>query len=167
MNRRTLLKTGGLAAVGTLTVGVSSCAKNLSTWVNILIGAAQELSSLLPGQSALISKAVAIAKSFDEAYRAGKFIDAMSIFENLANVVDQVTATLGVTNPTVKLAISMMRIALRAIATLLKAQAQNPAVAAALSDPRLNNDTANRQKALVEKLADESAINALYVAAKP
>jgi len=172
MNRRKMLSTTALGMTG-FAIGTAFTApgcpggKNLSTYVNIVTGALQELSPLLPGQTQLISKAIGIAKTFDDAYRAGKFVDAAALFENLAGVVSQIAESAGLSSPSVKVAIAVAGIAMRAIAVLLKTQATDPAIAAAVSDSAQRSPSAMRQKSLIEKLADESEINALFQGAKP
>lgn len=166
MNRRTLLKTGGLAALGSITLATAACGKNLSTYVSIIIGALEELSPLVPSASPLISKAIKVAKDFDDAYRAGKFANAISLFENLAGVVGEIADSIGVGSQPVKAAIAVAGIAMRAIAVLLKQQAADPAVASAIS-AAASSKAGARQKSLVEKLADPNAINQLFEAAKP
>ena len=167
MNRRTLLKTSSVGAIGFLTLGAKGCGKNLSTYVNVVIGALQELSPLLPGQAQLIAKAVSIAKTFDDAYRAGKFIDAGALFENLAGVISQIAEAAGVASPSVKVAIAVAGIAMRAIAVLLKNQAADPTIAAIVNDRASSNANVARQRSLIEKMANEKEIDALFAGAKP
>lgn len=168
MNRRTLLKTGGLAAVGSLTIGTVGCGKNLSPYVSTVIGALDELKPLLPNQSELLNRAVGIAKNFDDAYRAGKFDNATTLFENLAGVVGEIAESAGVASPSVKIAIAVAGIAMRAIAVLMKQQADdNPQVAAAVSDKARASRAAGARKSLIEKMADPVAVNELFEAAKP
>lgn len=120
ITRRTLLKTGGLAAIGSLTIGTSGCGKDLTTYTSIIISALEELSPLLPGQSSFISNAIKIARDFDEAYRAGKFANATTLFSNLAGVIGQIADSVGVTSPAVKTTIAIAGVAMRAIAVLLQ-----------------------------------------------
>jgi hypothetical protein len=173
LSKRNFLRTGAGIAVGSLVFGgaftAPSCpgAKNLSTYVNVVIGALQELSPLLPGQAQLIAKAVSIAKTFDDAYRAGKFIDAGALFENLAGVIGQIAESVGVASPSVKVAIAVAGIAMRAIAVLLKSQTSDPTIAAIASDKARSNPNIARQQALIEKLANEKEIDILFKGAKP
>lgn len=165
MNRRTLLKTGALGGVGMLTLGTSACGKNLSTYVSIIIGALEELSPLLPGQSSVIATAVKIAKDFDEAYRAGKFASATALFSNLAGVIGQIADSIGVSSPAVKTAIAIAGIALRAIAVLLKQQSAEPAVAAVIASQR--SAIAIQQMDLINRLADPIAVDLIFKNARP
>lgn len=165
MNRRTLLKTGGMAAVGSLAIGTTGCGKDLSTYTSIIISALEELSPLLPGQSSFIANAVKIARQFDEAYRDGKFANATTLFANLAGVVGQIADSVGVTSPAVKTTIAIAGVAMRAIAILLKEQSSQPEVAAAV---RSQQGTAVMAHiGLINRLADEQAVDAVFKAAKP
>lgn len=169
MNRRTLLKTGGMAAVGAVTLGTGPCSsKNLSVYVSTIVGALEELKPLLSNQSPLLTRAISIAKSFDEAYRAGKFDTATALFENLAGVVGQIADSVGVSSPSVKIAIAVAGIAMRAIAVLMKQQAEdNPQVAAAVDAKAERDPTASARKSLIQQMADTKAVDALFEAAKP
>lgn len=170
MNRRTLLKTGGLAAVGTLTLGAGPCSKrNLSFQVSVVIGALEELKPFLPGLSTTLSKAVAIAKSFDQAYRDGKFDSAMAIFENLVGVINQIIADAGFNvSDSVKIALAIAGVALRAIAVLLRDQvAADPQVAAAVRQKARTSAAGARQISLVESLANPKSVSAVFEAARP
>lgn len=162
MNRRTMLKTSGLATVGVMTLGVTGCGKNLSLYVATVIGSLEELELLLPNLSPQIKKAIAIAKSFDTAYRAGKFTDAATLFTNLTGVVSEIATSAGVTNPQVKLAIAVGGVALRAIAVLLAQQASNPMVASAVAaSPNAN------AKATIERMADPVVLDKIMGLVRP
>lgn len=156
MDRRTLLKTGGLAAIGTLTLGTSACGEKLSFYVSTVIGSLETLSPLLPNASQLIGKAVAAAKAFDEAYRAGKFADSVALFTNLGELVLQIAGIVGVASPPILLAIAVGRVALNAIASILKNQMSNPTVAAMVESR--SDRAAQQQKAMIERMADEKMI---------
>jgi hypothetical protein len=165
MKRRTLLKTGGLAAIVTLTLGNKGCTQKISFYVSTVIGSLEALSPLLPSASGLITKAVAAAKAFDEAYRAGKFADSTALFANLGDLAMQIAELAGVASPQIKIAIAVGRVALNAIASILKSQLADPVVAgivAARSDA-----AAVRQKAMIERFADEKMIETLFQSAKP
>lgn len=169
ITRRGLLKTGGMAAVGALTIGAGPCSsRNLSTYISTIIGALDELKPLIPNQSELLSRAVTIAKNFDEAYRAGKFDNATALFENLAGVVGQIADSVGVSSPSVKIAIAVAGIAMRAIAVLMKQQADdNPQVAAAVKARTTASRTASMRKSLIEEMANPTTVNALFEASRP
>lgn len=155
MNRREMITTTALGAAG-FAVGTGFTAgacspKNLSTYVQMIAGGFSEIKVLLPdlglSQSViakvaeLIDKGVKIAKDFDDAYKAGKFSDAATLFSNLGSLISQVVSTLGVSteNRAVKVALAAIGIARVAIAILLANQnqgftAQNPAQAQAMSE---------------------------------
>jgi hypothetical protein len=152
-SKREFLRFGGTALVGGVAGAVilptPGCpgAKNLSTWVTIIVADFSEMKPLL-GElglsqviidrvSGFIDKAVAIARDFDSAYKAGKFSDAVTLFTNLGGIVSQIAAELNVTNNRiVKLALVSISIARIAIASLLNAQAQQPEVMAAVNSAR-------------------------------
>lgn len=161
MNRRTILKTGALTAGMLMLSGAQvACGKNLSLYVNIIVGALKELSPLLPGQAQLIAKAIAIAETFDRAYREGKFTDAIAIFENLAGVLGEIADAAGVTNPQVRTALAVAGIALRAIAVLLKSREGEPVVVEAIGTATVAQ---RRQIALVNRLAEPAPLDAAIV----
>jgi len=165
MNRRTLLKIGGLAAVGAMTVGITACGEKISFYVSTVIGSLQTLSPLIPSASGLITKAVAAAKAFDAAYRAGKFADATASFTSLGELALQIAGVVGVASPPILVAISVGRVALNAIAQILKSQMKDPVIAgmvAARSDP-----AAQRQKAMIERMADDKMIEMIVAASRP
>lgn len=165
ITRRSLLKTGGMAAVGSLTIGTAACGKNLTTYTSIIISALEELSPLLPGQSSFIANAIKIARDFDEAYRAGKFANATTLFANLAGVIGQIADSVGVTSPAVKTTIAIAGVAMRAIAILLKEQSTQPAVTAAVRAQR--STAAVAHMGVIDRLADAAAADAVFQASKP
>lgn len=169
LTRRTLLKSGGWATVGLLTVGAGPCnSKNISPYVSTIIGALDELKPLLPNQSELLSRAVSIAKNFDDAYRAGKFDNATALFENLAGVVGDIADSAGIASPSIKVAIAVAGIAMRAIAVAMKQQADdNPTVAAVVAARTGASKASASRKSLIERMADEKAVNQLFEASKP
>lgn len=162
MNRRALLKTGGLAAVGALTIGTVACGKNISFYSATVIGALKDLRLLLPSLGDRLNNAISVAEAFDSAYRAGKFADAATLFENLTIIINEIIAAIGVMNESVKLAVAVGGVALRAIAVLLRQQASDPVVAAriqVLGDPGA--------KAMIQRMADPSVIDKVVEAVKP
>jgi hypothetical protein len=165
MDRRTLLKTGGLAAVGAMTVSITACGEKVSFYVSTVIGSLETLSPLIPSASGLIAKAVTAAKAFDEAYRDGKFTDATALFTNLGELALQIAGAVGTTSPPILLAISVGRVALNAIAQILKSQMKDPVIAgmvAARTDP-----AAQRQKVMIDRMADDRMIEMIVAASKP
>lgn len=165
MNRRTLLKSGGLAAVGMITVSVTSCGEKISFYVSTVIGALETLSPLVPSASGLITKAVAVAKAFDEAYRAGKFADATALFTNLGELALQIAGVVGVASPPILLAIAVGRVGLNAIAQILKSQMKDPVIAGMVA--ARTDAAATKQKAMIEKMADDRMIEMIVAASKP
>lgn len=144
MNRRQMIKTSTVAGLGAVTgFGFTAPAcgqKDLSGWVTTIVAYFDEIKILLPELglsqavidkvSGLISKAAKIAKQFDEAYKAGKFENAVTLFTNLGGLITQIAGELNVTdNRIVKLALVGIQIARITIASLLKSQGDaQPAV---------------------------------------
>lgn len=170
MNRRTLLQTGGLAAIGTLALNTTGCGdkEDVEFYIATVSGTLEELKPLLPAQAALLSKGISIAKSFNQAYQDGKFDSAMSIFENLVGVINEIIAAAGISvSDSVKVALAVAGVAIRAIAVLLKRQAEQPAVAAAVKQKSMASADSAKRVSLVESLANPKEINALFEASKP
>lgn len=153
MNRREMISTSGLGiagfAVGTGFTAPACGAKNLSGWVSSIVGAFAEMKPLLSqlGLSQVIvdkvsqwiDTAAKIARDFDQAYRDGKFADAVTLFNNLGGIVAQIAAELGQTdNRIVKLALVAIAVARIAIATLLNDQSSDPQVARAVRGAAAN-----------------------------
>lgn len=168
-NRRDFLKLAGTAGVGSLVfsgaVVSMGCGEKISFYISTVIGSLETLSPLLPSASGLISKAVSIAKAFDEAYRAGKFADSISLFTNLGEIALQIATVAGVASPPILVAIAVGRVALNAIAQLLKNQMKDPVIASmvvARTDP-----AAERQKAMITFMADDKMIQMIVAASKP
>lgn len=156
-SRRRFLKTSGFGAGSLALTGVTGSIagfavvpapacnpKNLSTYVSMIAGGFVEVKVLLPDLglssflvnqiSGYIDKGLTIARQFDEAYKAGKFTDASTLFTNLGSLLTQVITTLGIAidNQGVKAALAAIAIARIAIAILLQKQAQSrPEVLAA------------------------------------
>jgi hypothetical protein len=149
VTRRSFVSTAavgaGAFAFGIAAVEPACSPKNLSTWITTITSAFAEVKPLLPQLglntalvakvSDLVDKGARIARLFDEAYRAGKFADAVTLFSNLGDVIAQVASELGATdNRIVRLALVSISIARIAVATLLNNQADaTPQVAAAVS----------------------------------
>jgi len=161
----TLLRAGAAVGVVSTATLMSACGEKISFYVSTVIGSLETLSPLLPSASGLISKAVAAAKAFDEAYRAGKFADATALFTNLGELALQIAGVVGVASPPILVAIAVGRVALNAIAQILKSQMRDPVIAAmveARSDP-----AAQRQKAMINRMADDQMIEMIVAASKP
>ena len=158
MNRRHFIHTGALAGAGALVISETACApKNLSFFVQTLIGAMRDLSPLIPGQGVLLSKIITIATDFDAAYKRGDFANATAIFNTLVGNVTQLINDIGSLSTQIKTILAVVGIALRAIASLLASQA-TPAIAAKakgtpegatvqrLSNPQVFDDILNSLK---------------------
>jgi hypothetical protein len=153
MNRRKMLGVAGMAGagfvVGTGFTAPACSAKDLSGWVVTVVADYGEIKTLLPGLgvsqavidrvSGLIDKAVQIAKDFDDAYKARKFDNAITLFTSLGGLITQVAGELGVVdNRILKLLLVGIQIARITIASLLKVQADTqPAVAAKVRSARM------------------------------
>jgi hypothetical protein len=163
VSKRRFLSLGARAAAGTVVLSgaglMAACGEKISFYVSTVIGSLETLSPLLPSASQLIAKAVSVAKAFDEAYRAGKFADSVALFTNLGEIALQIAQSVGVASPPILLAIAVGRVALNAIATILKSQMSNPTIAA-MVDSR-SDAAAQRQKAMIERMADEKMIAAI------
>lgn len=167
LSKRNFLKVGGVAAVGTLTLSTAGCGPSMNTWVQTIIGGLQELGPLLPGQAALLTKAVGIAKSFNDAWQSGKFTNAVGILENLTGTIQQIIADAGINlSPQVKTMLAVVGVALRTVAVIMKEQLNNPDVADAVRR-QTSSPGAARQRALIERMADSKTVDALFEAAKP
>lgn len=155
ISRRSMLKTStvaGLGMVGGLALtGLACDKKNLSGWVTAIVSAFTEMKPLLGDLglsqvvinkiSGWIGTAAKVAKDFDAAYVAGKFADAVTLFNNLGGLIAQIAGELGATdNRIIKLALVSISIARIAIATLLsnQAQASPEAMSAVASAPTSN-----------------------------
>lgn len=147
MNRRSFVSTAALGA-GSFAFGVGFTApacskKDLSGQVLILVTGFNEIGPLLPELglasavldriSGLLDRGVKFAKLFDDAYRAGRFEDAKTLFLNLGQVITSVVTELGIVdNRVVKGILVGVKIAQIVIASLLKQMAAQPEVAAAI-----------------------------------
>lgn len=166
MNRRELIKSGavtaGVVAFGGLQIACKP--QNLSFWVQSVVGALEEVAPLIPGQSQAIKKIVKLAQDFDAAYQAGKFTDALTLFQNLTSLIDQLVSDIGgQLSPQIKTALAIVNVALRTIALLLKQQGESqPTIARAV-----RGGAQSQAVSTVNRLADLNAIDAIYAASKP
>lgn len=157
-----MIKTSGAAAIGFVALGTSGCGKNISIYTETVIGSLEELLPLLPNLNDRIKQAISVAKTFDEAYRNGKFESAATLFENLTTLISGIFANLGVMSEAVKLAVAVGGVALRAIAVLLKSQAADPAVAA-----KVQASPNSSAEAMIRHMANPAVIDAVVAAVKP
>ena len=169
LSRRRFLKTTSTVTLGTIALSGAAltvaCGEKISFYVSTVIGSLETLSPLLPNASSLITKAVSTAKAFDEAYRAGKFADSTALFANLGDLALQIAGAVGADSPPILLAIAVGRVALNAIATILKNQMQEPAIAMMVNSR--SDAAAQRQKAMIERMADEKMIAGIVADLKP
>lgn len=170
MNRRSVLKSIGIgtaAVIATPTLLLqTACAKKVSTWVRALISPLEEIKPLIPSQSVLIDRVIAVAKEFDKAYQEGKFKGAVTVFTNLTGLVSQLITAAGVTAPPiVKTALALASIAIRAIAVILQEQGEaNPA--AVRSTMRGTSEEADALRN-IRTLANPESIDQVLKAVKP
>jgi len=162
ITRRNVLKAGGAAAIAYVTLGAGSCGKNISVYTATVIGSLKELLPLLPNLSDRIRQAISIAETFDKAYSEGKFANAATIFENLTSILSELFNAIGTPSDSVKVAIAVGGVALRAIATLLKSQSTQSKVAGVVA--------ANKNSSavlMIDRMADPRVIDAVVQAVKP
>jgi hypothetical protein len=164
MNRRTFAKRGavGLAAL-TLTTSAYKCgSEQVSIYVRTITTFLNQISGLLPERAAFIAKIVKLASDFDAAYRRGDFASADSFFNALDQNITTLTNDIGVNvSNNVKTWISIIGATVTSIAVLFKDQVQtlNPAERAMVRSAR--------SAGAVERRASQTAVDALYQAAKP
>jgi hypothetical protein len=154
MNRRTLLKTGGMAAAGGLTIGVSGCdEKDVDFYIATVTGSMTQLKQFLPNQAALIDRAISIAKSVNSAYQDGKFDSALSLANNLTTTIDEIITAAGINlSDTVKMILSIANVALGTIAVLIANS--GPSTVAASSAQK------------VKSMASSQRVNAIFQASR-
>ena len=170
MNRRSVLKSIGIGTAAVIAAPTlllqTACAKKVSTWVRSIIGAMEEIASLLPAQADLIGRVVAVAKEFDKAYLDGKFADAIIIFTNLTRLInDLIIAAGAVAPPFVKTALGLAAIAIRAIAVILQEQGESNQAAVR----KAMRGTSEEADALrnIRALSNPDAIDQLLKAVQP
>lgn len=151
MNRRSMIArttVAGLGFVSGAAFTMPPCSgKPVGAWVTTITAAFSEMKPLL-GElglaqtvvdrvSGFIDRAASIARQFDQAYRDGKFADAITMFSNLSGLITSIATELNVVNNRiVKLALISVSIARIAIATLLNQQSTQPQVADAVRRSR-------------------------------
>lgn len=158
LSKRQFLKGAATAGVGILvTEGAlvtTGCDKSVSFFTSTVIGALSDLKPLLPNLNPAIDKAIAAGRAFDEAYRAGKFDNIDTLFENFGNTVNSFVAAIGVMNEDVKRYVLVGGIALRAIASLLRSQVSQPAVAAVVASKSKTSGMA-----MIERMSDPAVLD--------
>lgn len=148
--------TGGLA--GLLLTQTACSTKDVAFYVSTIVGALGELKPLLPGAAGTIAKAVTVANTFLDAYKAGKFANAKVALKNLVDLLSQIANDVGISgNPTVKVIFALASVAIHTIAALIMANAPAGAMAGVTS----------AEQAMVERMANPTTLNAIFVASKP
>ena len=163
MNRRQFTKRAALTVIAAgLSGSAFKCSsEKISIYVQTISTFLNQISSVLPAQSALITKVLKIASDFDAAYRRGDFLSADGFFNSLVENLNALTQDIGVgTSNTVKTWLAIIGAAVTSIAVLLKEQVDaQPAVKG-----RASIATSARA---VERLASQAAVDRLYQVAKP
>lgn len=164
LTRRQILKGSGLliggVALGGLTIIETGCGKSVLLFTSTLRASLAEIKPLLPKLASQIAEAITATETFESAYRAGKFADAVSTFKNLAPTVNEILANADVGNDDIKRYVALIGVALATIGSLLESQAGVPQAAAAV---RASADTA--AKDTVRRAA--SSLDAIVAAVRP
>lgn len=138
LTRRQILKGGGLAiggvALGGLTLTQTACpGKSVLLFTSTLRASLTEIKPLLPKLASQIAEAITATETFESAYRAGKFADAVATFKNLAPTINEILANADIGNPDIKRYVALIGVGLATIGSLLESQSGEPKVAAAIS----------------------------------
>lgn len=169
LSRRRFLKVSGTAALGAVITGGAvindGCAKSVVFYVATVTGSLEALKPLLPNLSPQIDKAIAIARTFSDAYQSGKFANAAAVYANLVSVVDQIIRAAGVMSPEVTRIIALGGVALRFIGAVLADQAEEPAVASIAAS--MNSPEQQQQKATIKRMADPHVFEMVHALVKP
>jgi hypothetical protein len=168
-DRRNFLRASGIAGVGLLALGAAECGKkDVDFYVATVVGTLEELKPLIPAQATLLTRGISIAKSFNDAYQDGKFDSAMTIFENLVSIVNEIIAAAGINvSDGVKIALAVGGVAIRGIAVLLKDSTTDPQVAAVVNEKSKSSAASAKQASLVESLAHPKSVQMIFEASKP
>ena len=159
-------------AVGGFTVGAAFTApacpdkKDVLFYVETFTGTLKEVLLLVPNLAEPINRAIKFADIFTKAYNDGKFEDAITAFENMAGVFQEIYDVAGGMNASVKIALAVAGVAMRAIAVLLKSHESEPAVAAVVKARRMGSDAQAKQIALIDQLANAESIEAAFKSVK-
>lgn len=145
LSRRRLLITGGAAGLGALTLSAVGCEKkDVDFYITTVTGSMTQLKQFLPNQAVLIDRAIAVARSVNQAYQDGKFDSALGLATNLTTTINDVIMAAGVNlSDTVKMILSIASVALGTVEVLIRnsAPAQLGAVTAGrtpISSERVN-----------------------------
>jgi len=167
MDRRQFTKRTALTlAVAGLGGSAFKCgAEKVTIYVQTISAFLNELGGLLPAQAQFIAKIIAVASEFDAAYRRGDFANATTFFNTLVGNISTLTAGVGVNlSPRIKVALTIVSSAVRLIAVLL--QQQGATQPSAVARARAASPDADRAISTIEKLANPSAVDAAFAAAK-
>jgi hypothetical protein len=163
MNRRQFTKRAALTvAVAGLTSSAFKCgSEQVSIYIRTITTFLNQISSLIPAQSAAIARIVKIASDFDAAYHRGDFDSADNFFNSLEQNLTALTNDIGVnTSNTVKTWLAIIGAAMTSLAVLFKEQVDTqPAIAARVRGAK--------SAGAVERLSSQTAVDRLFQAAKP
>ena len=163
MDRRQFTKRAALTvAAASLTGTAFKCgSEQVSIYIRTITTFLNQISGLLPAQTAAIAKIVKLASDFDAAYRRGDFNSADSFFNSLEQNLTALTSDIGInTSNTVKTWLAIIGAAMTSLAVLFKSQVDARPQIAAMA-------RVSRSAGAVERLASQAAVDALYHAAKP
>lgn len=167
MNRRQFSKRTLLAVVAAAATGSAfKCSsEKVSIYVQTISSFLREISTLIPTQAAFINKVIGIAADLDAAYRRGDFDSTTTFLESLSTNINTLITNLGVNlSSQVKVALAIINSTVRLIAVLLVQQANTPAVLAEVKSRTSADDM--RRRALIESLANEKDIDAIFKASR-
>lgn len=167
MDRRAFNKRAvATLALAGLTGSAFKCgSEKVTIYVQTISSFLREIAGLIPAQAAFINKIIGIAADLDSAYQRGDFDNTATFLESLSSNINTLIGNLGVNlSAQVKVALTIVNSTVRLIAVLLKQQANTPAVAAMVQGRTSAEDM--RKRSLIESLANEQEIDALFKASK-
>lgn len=167
MNRRQFSKRTLLAVVAAAATGSAfKCSsEKVSIYVQTITSFLREIGTLIPAQASFINKIIGIAGDLDSAYRRGDFDSTTTFLESLSANINVLITNLGVNlSPQIKVALAIVNSTVRLIAVLLVQQASSPAVTAVVKSRTSAEDM--RKRALIESLANEHDIDAIFKASR-
>ena len=158
LSKRTFLKVAGMAGLGALTFGTTACdKKDIDFYIATVTNSLEQLKKFLPAQEQLLTKAITIAKSINQAYQDGKFDTAMSLADSLVGVIDDIIVNSGINlSDTAQMILSIAEVALTTAAVLIKNAKPTTATNRSLSPA----------EARIESLASPKRVNAIFEAAR-
>lgn len=167
MNRRMFTKRAALVlTLAGLSGSAFKCgSEKVTIYVQTISSFLREITSIIPTQASFINKIIGIAADLDSAYRRGDFTNATTFLESLSANINTLIANLGVDlSAQVKVALAIVNSTVRLIAVLLVQQSNAPTVAAAVKSRTSVEDV--RKRSLIESLANEKEIDALFKASR-